>query len=65
MVTLFLLSLVALPPDKCQETLTYVNEGKTKLCAGDIIFEEDFDDDINKTWNIDHFIPVNSKVRLK
>lgn len=63
-IYLFSHPFTALPPEKCEKTLTFVNGDTRKLCVGDLIFEDDFTDFLNQTWNIDHFIPVNSKVKL-
>lgn len=50
-------------PKPCKPTVTKVRGGAI-VCGGQTIFEDTFDSFRDKMWQIEHYIPSNSPVRL-
>lgn len=50
----------------CNKSITVTEEASNNVCKGDIIFEDEFIDEINsRKWTVDHFIPTNSRVSIQ
>lgn len=49
-------------PSECKPTVSMVRGGIA--CAGDTLFEDNFDELNEQNWQIEQFIPINNPVSI-